>query len=303
MYDKTVRRRRAVLGLLVVCSLILLTAYFGESGGGALHGVQRGTSEVLNPVQEGASRALKPVRDLFGWFGDTLDAKGKVKDLTAERNRLRAQLARQDNALYENQRLSKLFETNGALGLKDYGAKTGRVIATSPTLWYATIRIDKGSNDGVGLGQPVMSEEALVGRVTAVFNGAAQVTLLTDTGTSDTVAGVSARVVTPAVKSGAIGGIFGIVEPLGAGNPSDLLLSNVPPGAKVNVGDRVVTRGTVSDTDRLPSLYPPGLPIGEITRVDNKGTDTQEVHLRPYANMRDLDFVQVLTRPRGPGAA
>ena len=44
MYDKTVRRRRAVLGLLVACSLILLTAYFGESTGGALHGVQRGTS-------------------------------------------------------------------------------------------------------------------------------------------------------------------------------------------------------------------------------------------------------------------
>jgi len=65
-------------------------------------------------------------------------------------------------------------------------------------------------------------------------------------------------------------------------------------------GDRVVTRGTVSDTDRLPSLYPAGLPIGVITRIDNRGTDTQEVHLRPYANMRDLDFVTVLTRPRGP---
>ena len=80
MYDKTVRRRRAVLGLLVACSLILLTAYFGESGGGALHGVQRGVLEVVSPIQEGASRALKPVRDLFGWVGDTSHAKGEVKD-------------------------------------------------------------------------------------------------------------------------------------------------------------------------------------------------------------------------------
>ena len=292
MYDKTVRRRRAVLGLLVVSSLILLTAYFGESGGGALHGVQRGTSEVLNPVQEGASRALKPVRDLFGWFGDTLHAKGEVKDLTAERDRLRAELARQDNAMYENARLAKLVETNGALGLKAYGAKAGRVIATSPTVWYATIRIDKGSSDGVRLGQPVMNEEALVGRVTAVFSGAAQVTLLTDTSASDTMAGVSARA--------GRAGVFGVVEPVGAGNPNDLLLTNVPPGAKLDPGDRVVTRGTVSDTDRFPSLYPSGLPIGVITRIDNKGTDTQEVHLRPYANMRDLDFVQILTRPQGP---
>ncbi|HEV7807537.1 MAG TPA: hypothetical protein VGO80_17080, partial [Solirubrobacteraceae bacterium] len=139
MYDKTVRRRRAVLGLLVASSLILLTAYFGESGGGALHGVQRGTSEILNPVQEGASRALKPVRDLFGWFGGTLAAKGKVEDLTADRDRLRGELARQDNATYENQRMATLLQTDGALGLDAYGPKTSRVIAQSPTVWYATI--------------------------------------------------------------------------------------------------------------------------------------------------------------------
>jgi rod shape-determining protein MreC len=86
VYDKTVRRRRAVLGLLVAGSLILLTAYFGESAGGGLHSVQRGVLEVVSPIQDGASRALKPVRDLFGWFGDTIDAKGDVKSLRQERS-------------------------------------------------------------------------------------------------------------------------------------------------------------------------------------------------------------------------
>ncbi len=42
MHDKVVRRRRAVLAVLVLLSLFLLTAYFGEGNGGALHGVQRG---------------------------------------------------------------------------------------------------------------------------------------------------------------------------------------------------------------------------------------------------------------------
>jgi rod shape-determining protein MreC len=289
VYDKTVRRRRAVLGLLVVSSLILLTAYFGESGGGALHGVQRATSEVLNPVQEGASRALKPLRDLFGWFGDTLAAKGKVKDLTAERDRLRAQLAQRDNATYENARMAKLLQTDGALTLDAYGPKTARVFSQSTTVWYSTIRIDKGSTDGVGVGQPVINEEALIGHVTAVFRGAAQVTLLTDTKSS--------------VQARAGGrGVFGQVEPVGAGNPNDLLLKYTPPNSKLHPGDRVLTRGTVSDTDRYPSLYPPGIPIGVITRIDHQNTDTEEVHLRPYANMRSLDFVQVLTRSQRTGA-
>ena len=289
MYDKTVRRRRAVLGLLVASSLILLTAYFGESGGGALHGVQRGTSEILNPVQEGASRALKPVRDLFGWFGDTLDAKGKVKDLTAERDRLRSEVAQHDTAVYENRKMAKMLQTDAALGLSDYAPKTGRVTLQSPTVWYATIRVDKGSSDGVRVGQPVMNEEALIGRVTTVLSGAAVVTLLTDTSSS-----VSARA--------GPRNVFGLVEPVGAGNPNDLLLKFTGPNAKLNPGDRVLTSGTVSNTDKLPLREPPGLPIGVITRIDHEGTDTQEVHLRPYTNLRDLDFVQILTRPQGPAA-
>ena len=42
MHDKQVRRRRAVLAVFVVLSLVLLTVYFGESAGGGLHAVQRG---------------------------------------------------------------------------------------------------------------------------------------------------------------------------------------------------------------------------------------------------------------------
>ncbi|HEX8156915.1 MAG TPA: rod shape-determining protein MreC [Solirubrobacteraceae bacterium] len=287
MYDKTVRRRRAVLGLLVVCSLILLTAYFGEGAGGALHGIQRGTSEVLNPVQEGASRALKPVRDLFGWFGDTIAAKGQVEGLRKERDRLRTEVAQEQGATVENERLRKMVELDGALGLQDYGPKTGRVIFQSPTVWYATIRVDKGTDDGVRNGQPVINEDALIGRVTDVFGGAAQVTLLTDTTSK-----VSVRI----GKRGA----FGIVEPSSAGNPTDLVVKFVPPGTPLNVGDLVVTRGTLTNSDHIQSPYPQGLPIGKVTRIDNEGTDTQEIHVKPYADVRSLDFVQILTRPQGP---
>src|ERR1700754_423191 len=93
MHDKVVRRRRAVLAVLVLLSLFLLTAYFGEGSGGGLHAVQRGAMEVLAPVQEGANRALKPFRDLFGWFGDTLDAQDERDRLRRERDTLRGEVA------------------------------------------------------------------------------------------------------------------------------------------------------------------------------------------------------------------
>src|SRR5690349_14758118 len=102
MHDRAVRRRRAVLGGLVALSLILLTAYFGESAGGGLHALQRTATEVLSPIQEGANRALKPFRDLFGWFGDTLDAKSERDDLKSERDRLRQEVAKLEAQGREN---------------------------------------------------------------------------------------------------------------------------------------------------------------------------------------------------------
>ncbi len=81
MHDKTARRRRAVLVVLVALSLILLTAYFGESPDGRLHAVQRGFLTVVSPIQEGANAALKPVRNLFGWFGNALHAKSQLAEV------------------------------------------------------------------------------------------------------------------------------------------------------------------------------------------------------------------------------
>ena len=65
----------------VALSIAILTAYFGESGGGVFHALQRGAQEVFAPIETGASRALKPLRDLVGWAGDTIDAKDQNEEL------------------------------------------------------------------------------------------------------------------------------------------------------------------------------------------------------------------------------
>src|ERR687896_508529 len=94
MYDrKAIRRRRAVLAVFVALSIAILTAYFGESGGGVFHTLQRGAQEAFAPIETGATRALKPVRDFFGWAGDTIDAKDQNEELKKEVQRLRTELA------------------------------------------------------------------------------------------------------------------------------------------------------------------------------------------------------------------
>jgi rod shape-determining protein MreC len=284
VYDKTVRRRRAVLGLLVAGSLILLTAYFGESAGGGLHAVQRGVVEVVSPIQEGASRALKPVRDLVGWVGDTIDAKGEVKQLRAERNALRERAVTGAAAARENDQLRRLLKLDRARGLSDEAPVGARVIGQDPNVWWSQVLINKGSSDGVLPNHPVVGPEGLVGVVTTAASNSAVVTLLTDHRTA-----VGARI--------AESGVGGVIQ-VEAGRPNDLVLKFTTRNDEVTPGQNVITAGTQSRTDRVTSLYPPRIPIGRVTRVDDPATDDQEVHVRPFANMRRLDFVQVLTRTR-----
>ena len=296
MYDKTVRRRRAVLALLVVSSLILLTAYFGESAGGGLHSVQRGVLQVVSPIQEGASRALKPFRDFFGWTGDTISAKGKVKDLTKQRNDLYKQLIAERGATQENARLRNLLALDGNNGIAAMKPISARVIGSSPTLWYATIVIDKGSSAGIRKDMPVIAADqdngGLIGKVTNVTGDAAQVTLITD----HTIA-VSARVIADPHNDKPPRNLN--ASPNGqvqteVGRPNDLVLLYTTRNDDIRPGDSIVSSGICSS--RLTGIYPPDLPIGTVTSVQDAGTDDQKVNVRPLVNVRRVQFVQVLTK-------
>jgi rod shape-determining protein MreC len=286
---KVIRRRRAALAAFVALSVALLTAYFGESGGGFLHALQRGAQEALAPIETGASRALKPVRDLFGWVGDTVDAKDENERLKREVERLRADVARTQTARRDAR------ELRGLVGLRrDEGFPQGtrpvtaRVIARSPTVWYSSVKIDKGSSDGVRADQPVIAAGGLAGKVTSVTGGTAQVTLLTDASSA-----VSAQVMPE--------GANGIVKPE-VGNPRDLLLDFVEKGRRVTEGTTVVTSGFTSS--RVESLFPRGIPIGTVTEVDLDEIELyQRVHIKPFADLRRLDWLQVLTARGRPADA
>ena len=137
MYDKTVRRRRAVLALLVVLSLILLTAYFGESSEGGLHSVQRGFLTVVSPIQEGANKALKPVRDLFSWFGDTLHAKSQLAEVRKQNDKLRKEVIAERADEHGYHELLGLYHLD-QLSLNSYRPVTATVVGKSPNIWYST---------------------------------------------------------------------------------------------------------------------------------------------------------------------
>ena len=151
MYDKAVRRRRAVLAVLV--------APLADPAHRLLRRVQRPAACTASSAarwrcsrrsRRAPTASLKPFRDLFGWFGDTLDAKDERDKLETERDaaaRRRSPTLQVDGA--ENEQLRGLLDINTGGGMKAYEPVIARVFARSPSTWYSTVEINKGSSDGV----------------------------------------------------------------------------------------------------------------------------------------------------------
>jgi rod shape-determining protein MreC len=266
-----------VLAVLLGVCLVLLTIYFSEPVGGGLHAIQRGAGEVLSPLEEGAARAFKPFSDLAGWVGDVVDAKKQNKQLKAEVKNLHNQLADLATAKREADQLSAITQVSANLP-HDAKTVTARVIAHSPTVWYSTIGIDKGRNDGVRTNDPVITAGGLAGTVISTTGGSARVALITDS-----TSAVSAEVMPR--------GVAGVVKPEIGGR--DLILDYIPKNSHLRRGDIVVTSGFKSGP--LESLFPRNIPIGKVGSVNQDELEIyQRVRVHPYANLRDIDFVQVI---------
>jgi rod shape-determining protein MreC len=277
-----------VLAALVVISLILLTDYFGESPSSPLHTIQRGIVAVFSPIQQGASTVLSPVRDVGNWFSDTFRARSQVTQLRKQVHHLEAQLAQADYDKSQLAQLSAEVHLDNTVGINNYHPVAANVIGRDPSLWYQHIEVDQGSSAGVRVGDPVIGDGALVGDVTTVGSGYAEVTLLTDPTMS--VAGEVADQ----------RGDTGVLVPA-VGDPNQLVMKYLPSNAQgLTSGDLVVTVGFRDGS--LQDLYPPGIPIGSVSDANpdtlaSNGT----VKVTPSADLRHVSVVQILTSPRANG--
>jgi len=278
-----------MLALLVVASLILLTAYFGESPGSPLHQVQRGVDEVISPIQKGASKVLSPVSDLAGWVSSTLHAKSQVAQLRRDNQRLQDELAYAQQQALEYRQAAQNVALDVRLGISSSQRLNAAVIAEDPSLWYQTIEIDAGSDAGVALNDPVIGDGALVGKVTEVDPTVSFVTLITDHSYD-----VAAEVQDQA-------GDRGQLVPQ-VGNPNQLLLEYLPNHALgISPGEEVVTAGFSDPANpQLAPVFPAGIPIGTVASFNpDELLNNGQVPVTPSADLRHLENVQVLVHLRG----
>ncbi len=224
-----------------------------------------------NPLTAGLQTITLPVQQWV--FGITLKPTGSLspqQQLQQENNQLRVQLAQMQEMKKDNQALHDQFQTTTPTPQKLLPAG---VIGVQPTYML----IDKGSSDGVHLGDVVVVKDNLIGSIAKVTPHISQVMLLTDSSTSFTA---------HTSKTSA----NGLVRSIDGGT---VIFTNVVLSDKLEKNDIILTKG---DRDATGHGYPPKLIVGKITSIDKQASNLfQAAKLDSLVNVSDLRMVFVMT--------
>jgi rod shape-determining protein MreC len=263
-------RSRFTLVLLILTSVTILTLDF--RGSGAVNTLREGASAVFSPVRSGAQRAFGPMGDTWNGVWHYDDVRKENDRLRAEIDTLRGQQAQQQDAQKQLQMISDLDKISQWTAL---GGVDARVVAGPLTNFEHTLELDRGSNDGIAVGMPVVTGAGLVGRITEAQKTHSVVTLLTD---PDVVVGI--RLFTSQET--------GLMHGTGDGQPL-IIDEGIGPKVQVPPNDLVTTSGD----DR--ATYPPNVPIGNVTTTTMSGDQLRQiVTVDPLADLSNLTFVKVL---------
>jgi rod shape-determining protein MreC len=283
--SRSALRRRLVVGALVLLSLVLITVSFRESSNGFLHRVGGGGATVLRPFEVGAERVARPFRDAYGYLAGLVHAKRENAKLRAQLDKARQEANQGRAAAQENDTLRAALDyIDSPLFPRDFRPVNTRVLGRPPSPFEQQVIIAAGSDSGIRIDAPVITQDGLVGRVTALTGSAAQVTLLTDEESA-----------VPALDRDSTTNARGLVRR--GESDGSLVLDRVPKEANINEGDQIVTAGSRSKL--FPSLFPRGIAIGTVTSVGR--TDTSpftHVQIEPFVDFGSLDSVIVLVSKR-----
>jgi len=236
--------------------------------------------DVLGRLREGIATVLYPVQRTLLVPRDALElASAYLADvgrLRAENTELRKLEAANANALLQTEQLAaENKELRQLLAMRERTAMrstVAEVLYDARDAFSRRLVLDKGQQQGVIAGQPVIDASGVVGQITRVFPLSSEVTLVTDRGST-----IPVEVRRTGERSLAYGGsLAGTVE-----------LRYLRTNADVREGDLIVTSG-------LDGLFPPGLPVGTVRTVEVGASAFVQVHVEPAGHAERTRLLLIL---------
>ena len=242
--------------------------------GGYLGRASRGLSSSLVDTQTWFATRYIAIQDFLDAPRDITSLRQNNAELEAEVSRLQSQLIELQQKVGETEILAALLDFSRSNPESTY--KGAAVVGRDPSPFLHYIIINRGSNDGILRGMPVVDSQGLIGRVDAVVADASRVQLITDPATA-----INVRVQNADTDAILIGSVTG-----------DLSLDLISQAVTVEPGDVVLTSG-------LGGGYPPDLIIGQVLNTRKRDIELfQQASIQPAVDFARLEIVLVITNFR-----
>ena len=247
----------------------------------------------LDRIREVLEVAVSPIQYVVNlpfaasdWASDSFAARTTLQEenerLHREQLLLRERLQRFEGVQQENARLRELLEASQRL---EQRVMVAELLSVDLDPYKQEILLNKGSRDGVRVGQPMIDAEGVMGQVVRVNPLHATAILV-----SDPSHALPVQVIRNGLRTLAVG----------TGSPERLELRHIPNSADIRVGDIVTTSG-------LGGRFPPDYPVAEVTEVERlTGEPFARVEARPLARIdrsREVLLVWTGTMPEAEPAA
>ena len=250
---------------LLICFIVLVLVFIPVTR----NFMSRTIHKVSKPLASWLSSISFSSRGLFGGISEISDLKEQNADLAEKLRQSRIDKNEFEELKAENEILKK------QLGFKEQVKEKelipAKIISREPTTFLDNIIIDKGSDDGISTGLAVVSEGALVGRVSEVFQNQSKVILITS----------KDSVVQSMLQKNRDMGVL-------RGGLSGITLENIPQDVEVADKEGVVTSGLGGGIEQ-------GILIGEVTgQKSSKAEIFKILNVQPTVNFSKLEIVFVV---------
>lgn len=231
-------------------------------------------SSIFIEIQTWVFTRFRGFQDLVTAPRDIVTLRQENAELEAQVSQLQAQLIELQQRVNETEILAALVDFSRSNPESTY--KAASVIGRDPSPFLHYIIINRGSNDDIQRGMPVVTNQGLVGRIDAVIADAARVQLITDPASNVNIYLQNAE--TTAVLYGSVTGDVSL----------DLISQNVV----VDPGDLILTSG-------LGGGYPADLIIGQVVTLRTLEFELfQQATVQPAVDFTRLEIVLVITNFR-----
>lgn len=229
---------------MFVCCILSIVLITVDHMSGYLDDVRAGLTLLVTPILVAADIPAREVRQLEEIVNSRDEMQEYINILEQELLLLKTKTAKMAALTSENDRLRDLL--GSAAKLQD-NVLVAELIGVDPDPGKHEVTIDKGSRDGVFVGQPLLDAQGLMGQVISISFFTSRVLLISDQSHS-----VPVQVSRTNLRL--------IAE--GTGSSNELALMHVQNTADIRVGDLLVSSG-------LGDRFPVGYPVGVVNKVEH----------------------------------